>query len=199
MRIIAGRHNRRKIAAPAGLTTRPILDRVKQALFDALGSRFGTLAALPPIQVLDLFCGGGTLGIEALSRGAAGCVFVDHGAEAIRCLQQNLASTGLADRASVRRGSPLQVDIAAPSGKPHELVFLDPPFPMSTGFRAGSELHRMLTRLGNDAALADRALCIWRYDSAFHAPDLPTPRWRTIARRAYGRNTLSWLIRQPAA
>src|SRR5262249_27025294 len=84
MRIIAGRHQHRKLVTPRGLDTRPMLDRVKQALFDALGSRYSQPGRLAPLNVLDVYCGGGTLGIESLSRGAAWCTFVENSPAALQ-------------------------------------------------------------------------------------------------------------------
>ena len=89
MRIIAGQWRGRKLIAPAGETTRPTADRTRETLFSMLVSRLGTFEGL---RVADLFAGSGALGLEALSRGAAGCVFVEQDAAAIRAQQRDRAA-----------------------------------------------------------------------------------------------------------
>ena len=128
MRIIAGTHRGRPLLPPKdAATTRPITDRVKEALFNRLHS----LGALGPGRVLDVFSGTGSLGLEALSRGADHCTFVDQDRDAVHRLQENLDTLGLAGRADVKptnaRSSVwtlgLQADRVA-------LAFLDPPYAM---------------------------------------------------------------------
>jgi 16S rRNA (guanine(966)-N(2))-methyltransferase RsmD len=97
LRVIAGTAKGRKLKMPPGEGTRPIMDRVKQALFNILG------ADIHEAAVLDLFAGTGSVGIEALSRGAARAVFVESQAAVLKVLQENLRLTGLADRAQVVR------------------------------------------------------------------------------------------------
>ena len=97
MRVVAGEARGRKLVAPAGTDTRPTLDRVREAMFNSLVS----LDAVRDARVLDLYAGSGALGIEALSRGASTCVFVDLGREARRAIDTNLATTGYSDRAVV--------------------------------------------------------------------------------------------------
>jgi len=83
---------------PEGRVTRPITDRVKESLFNILGSRFGLPGEIPDFAVLDLFAGSGGLGIESISRGARSCVFVERDRAALAALTANLASLrGAAD------------------------------------------------------------------------------------------------------
>ncbi|MER3469301.1 MAG: 16S rRNA (guanine(966)-N(2))-methyltransferase RsmD, partial [Thermoflexus sp.] len=98
MRVISGSAKGRRLKSLPGAGTRPIADRVKTALFDILG------ASVVGARVLDLFAGTGSVGIEALSRGAAEAVFVEKDPRAVRVLRENLQRTGLADRARVVRG-----------------------------------------------------------------------------------------------
>ncbi len=105
--------------APAGLHTRPTADKVKQALFNIIQYEIAG-------DVLDLFAGSGQLGIEALSRGANHCVFIDEGREAIEVIRENLRRTHLSEKAQVIRGDYL---IYLKSCKKRfRLVFLDPPY-----------------------------------------------------------------------
>lgn len=96
MRVIAGLAKGRRLASVPGDTTRPVLDRVKTALFDVLRP------LLPGTRFLDLFAGSGAIGIEALSQGAASCVFLDIEKLAVRTISENLNHTQLAARAEVR-------------------------------------------------------------------------------------------------
>ena len=98
LRVIGGTARGRKLAMVPGEGTRPISDRSKESLFNILG------AHIVDAQVLDLFAGTGSVGIEALSRGAAHATFVENGRQAINTIHANLRTTGLAQRASVVRG-----------------------------------------------------------------------------------------------
>lgn len=122
MRIVAGQHRGRPIAAPPGMATRPTADRARETLFSMLHSRLGSFAEL---AVADLFAGSGALGLEALSRGAAHAHFVESDAAARRVIEQNLATLGLSDRASVAGGSALA--LTAPA-RPYDVIFADPPY-----------------------------------------------------------------------
>ncbi len=119
MRVITGSAGGTNLKAPAGLHTRPTADKVKQALFNIIQYEIAG-------EVLDLFAGSGQLGIEALSRGAEGCVFVDEGREAIDVIRENLRRTYLLQKAQVIRGDYLGY---LKSCKKHfRLIFLDPPY-----------------------------------------------------------------------
>ena len=119
VRVIAGELRGRRLQAPKGDTTRPTSDRVREATFNALGS----LEAIDGAAVLDGFAGSGALGIEALSRGAAHCLFVERDRAALDALRTNLDALGLgADRATVRAG-----DVEGVEGT-WDLALLDPPY-----------------------------------------------------------------------
>ena len=119
MRIIAGNWRGRPIAAPKGQATRPTSDRAREALFSMLASRVGSFEGL---QVADIFAGSGALGLEALSRGAAGCVFVDNDRAALEAIRANLAALG--GNGDVRAGAAERIRLL----QPLDLVFLDPPY-----------------------------------------------------------------------
>lgn len=126
MRVVAGSARGRRLVAPTGRDVRPTLDRVREAVFNALGS----LDAVAHAAVLDLFAGSGALGIEALSRGAARATFVDLSTESLTAVRANLAATGLADRAEVLRGDALAL-LATGDPRivgPFDLVLVDPPY-----------------------------------------------------------------------
>lgn len=139
MRIVAGDWRGRTLVAPEGDTTRPTSDRTRETLFSMLASRLGSFADL---RVADLFAGSGALGLEALSRGAASCLFVEQDPAAIRALRRNVANLRAQDRSDVRAGSVLT--LGPVRGEPLDLVLLDPPY--DTG--AGVVAIEKLTRLG---------------------------------------------------
>jgi 16S rRNA (guanine966-N2)-methyltransferase len=123
VRIIAGAWRGRTLIAPAGDATRPTADRTREALFSMLTSRLGSFEGL---KVADVCAGTGALGLEALSRGAAHCTFVERDRKAIEALRANIAK--LAAEAEVRA-------IAAEgfSGGPFDLVLIDPPYGSGLG------------------------------------------------------------------
>jgi len=120
MRVVAGELRGRKLAAPADGTTRPTTDLVREAVFNALTS----LDVIVDARVADLYAGSGALGIEALSRGAEHCMFVERGRRALSTLEENIATLGLRDRARVVAGDALAV---APR-LDVDVVFADPPY-----------------------------------------------------------------------
>ena len=138
MRIIAGDWRGRPLVAPQGETTMPTADRTRETLFSMLVSRLGSFAEL---QVADLFAGSGALGLEALSRGASTCLFVEQDAAAIRALRQNIANLRATAQCDVRASSVLALGIAK---QPLDLILLDPPY----GSGAGAVALEKLGRLG---------------------------------------------------
>ena len=137
MRIIAGTWRARPLVAPKGDTTRPTADRTREALFSMLTSRVGSFEGL---AVADLFAGSGALGLEALSRGAATCLFVEQDRAALDALRANIAKLGAAG-AQVRAGSALAL---GPAAAPLDLIMMDPPY----GIGAGAVALDKLARLG---------------------------------------------------
>jgi 16S rRNA (guanine966-N2)-methyltransferase len=118
VRIIAGTAKGRRLRAPEGKGTRPMMDRVREALFSSLGARTGGAA------VLDLYAGSGSVGLEAASRGAARVVFVERSRMALAALRDNVESVGLG-------GEVVAGDVLAylgDAGERFDLVFVDPPY-----------------------------------------------------------------------
>ena len=138
MRIVAGEWRGRRLVAPKGDATRPTADRTRETLFSMLASRLGSFEEL---RVADLFAGSGALGLEALSRGAAHCLFVEQEKPAIEAIRANVATLGARDRCDVRAGSVMSL---GPAKQPHDLVLLDPPY----GTGAGQVALDRLLRLG---------------------------------------------------
>ena len=135
MRIIAGRWRGRPLLAPPGSATRPTADRVREALFSMLTSRLGSFEGL---QVADLFAGSGALGLEALSRGAAHCTFVEKDRQALEILRRNIDRLGAGERADVRAQA---VEHVSPG--PCDLILMDPPYGQGLAQPALDRLHRL--------------------------------------------------------
>ena len=126
MRIIAGAWRGRNLAAPPGDSTRPTADRVRESLFSMLASRLG---GFEDLIVADLYAGSGALGLEALSRGAASCHFVESDRGAVEALRANASALGALDRTPI---SNCRVESFA-STQPFHLVFADPPYSPGSG------------------------------------------------------------------
>lgn len=137
MRIVAGQWRGRNLAAPAGDTTRPTADRTRETLFSMLASRLGDFGGL---TVADLFAGSGALGLEALSRGAQSCLFVEQDKAALTTLRRNIASLGAGAQSEVRAGSVLGL---GPAKLPLDLLLLDPPYRTGAGSVALDRLRRL--------------------------------------------------------
>ncbi len=120
MRVVAGELGGRKIVAPEGTSTRPTTDRVREAIFNSLGSS----GVLDGALVADLFAGSGAVGIEALSRGAERCIFVERDRSALRALDENLETLDLDDRSKVITSDAM----AVASSLDCDIVFADPPY-----------------------------------------------------------------------
>ncbi|WP_343521580.1 16S rRNA (guanine(966)-N(2))-methyltransferase RsmD [Sphingomonas sp.] len=132
----AGQWRGRPLVARKGDATRPTADRTREALFSMLASRVGSFEGL---AVADLFAGSGALGLEALSRGAASCLFVEQDRAALDALRANAGKLGI--RADIRATSVLAL---GPAPRPMDLILMDPPY----GTGAGSVALDKLARLG---------------------------------------------------
>lgn len=137
MRIISGEWRGRKLIAPRGDATRPTADRTRETLFNMLASRLGSFEGL---RVADLFAGSGALGLEALSRGAAQCLFVEQEKPAIDAIKANVLALGARDRSNVQHGSVMAL---GPAPSPYDLILLDPPYRTGAGAVALDRLLRL--------------------------------------------------------
>jgi 16S rRNA (guanine966-N2)-methyltransferase len=175
MRVIAGIARGRPLVAPRGTATRPITDRVKETLFGIIGER------VIDASVLDLYAGSGAIGIEALSRGAVSCDFVEHDRRAVAAIRENLARAGVADVASVHALDVLRY-LDGSTGGQFSLVFLDPPY----------EERAILAPLERlNGCLAPGATVVVKHHWRTPVPEPPgLVRWRE---RRFGETTLTFL------
>jgi 16S rRNA (guanine966-N2)-methyltransferase len=125
MRIIAGTKRGMKLFSPTTDVTRPITDRIKESLFNVLAN----YELLQGARVADLFSGVGSLGLEALSRGAVFVTFVEKDAEVLEVLEKNIAKAGFAAQSRIVRASAFRVGApVGPEGQRYDLIFVDPPY-----------------------------------------------------------------------
>ncbi len=187
MRIIAGAFRGRPLASvgkgDAGAHLRPTSDRVREALFNMLaGGRFGD--PFDGTRVLDLFAGTGALGLEALSRGAAHCTFVDDGRVAARLIRDNIRRLSVGDQT---RLIPRDARRLGPADTPAALVFLDPPYGKNLGTAA-------LTHAQSQGWITPGALIVWEENSPQEAPG----GFDLLESRRYGDTTVTLLRAAPA-
>lgn len=179
MRIIAGQWRGRVLVAPKGDATRPTADRTREALFSMLTSRVGSFEGL---AVADLFAGSGALGFEALSRGAASCLFVEQDRAALDALRANAEKLGV--RADIRAASVLAL---GPAPKALDVILMDPPY----GTGAGSVALDKLARLGWTSPAT------WISIETGKAEDVAVAGFTIEAERVHGKAKLSLLRALP--
>ncbi len=124
MRIVAGKYGGRRLNTPKNNAIRPTSDKVRQAIFNSLHSR----AAVKDKVVLDCFCGSGALGIEALSQGAAHCLFIDKDKISLNLTKENIFKIGAENASNFLLADSTKLKARDDKFKPASLVFLDPPY-----------------------------------------------------------------------
>lgn len=174
MRVITGSARGRVLKELQGMETRPTTGKVKESLFSII--QFD----IEGRRALDLFAGTGQLGIEALSRGAAECVFIDRRPDAVRLIQENLALCRLADRARVRQGDALPY---LRSGEKFDLIFLDPPY-------ASGLLEQALTDIAAFDICRQHGIIVAESAADTVLPALPLP-YRLYREYRYGKIKLT--------
>ncbi len=179
-RVIAGRLGGRRLSTPRGATTRPTSDRVREALF----SRLESLLDLDGAAVLDLYAGSGALGLEAVSRGAAHALLVDHDRSVGSVLSRNVRDLGVAGEVTVRCEPVRRLLERGPGDTAYDLALLDPPYPLGE-----DDLAAVLRLLVDRAWLAPRALVVVERSTRSQPPAWP-PGLTAVEHRAYGETTL---------
>lgn len=175
MRVVAGEARGRPIVAPDGNRTRPTSDRVRESIFNMLFS----LHATGEVRVLDLYAGCGALGIEALSRGAASCIFVEQDRRAVECIRSNLEALGYDDRATV-----VQADVlswVAQNSDSFDVVLADPPY-------ADDSWISLLDEVESRWLVAEAATSVEEH-----------PRWDVVREKTYGTTVVTVFARQGSA
>lgn len=178
-RIIGGSAGGRRLKAPAGERTRPTSDRVREALFSSLDSDLGSLAGL---RFLDLYAGSGAVGLEARSRGAGVVTLVEQDRRTTSLIRDNLRTLGF-NQVEVVAGAVSRV-LAGPPRAPYDVVFLDPPYDLST-----VDVSADLSALVEQGWLAEGAVVV--VERSTRSGDLAWPDGLVPARsKRYGETTL---------
>lgn len=183
MRITSGQYRGRILKSPEGLSTRPTSDRARQAVFNILlHAGWGGMTAIDGVPAIDVFAGTGALGIEALSRGAAHCVFVETAPPALAALRANIAACRCGDQAEIVAASALQ-----PPAKPahlaaRRLLFCDPPY--NTADKADDPGRHAVEALGRQGWLAPD--CILVMEMAKKFPEALPTHCTLLDERSYG-------------
>ena len=186
-RIIGGTAGGRRIKAPAGESTRPTSDRVREALFSSLEASLGSLTGL---RFLDLYAGSGAIGLEARSRGAGVVTCVEHDRRTAGLIRDNVRALGFGGVEVV--AAAVDRALAQPPRAPYDVVFLDPPYPMPV-----ADVEAALAALREHDWLADGAVVVVERSS--RGPGLTWPAGLTGDReRRYG-ETVLWYGHAAAA
>ena len=160
MRVISGSARSRRLTALEGLATRPTTDKVKEGMFNSI--QFD----IEGRDVLDLFAGSGQLGIEALSRGAAHCTFVDNSRGAVAVVRKNVETVGFSDRSTVLQCESLGYLASCRGRKKFDIIFLDPPY-------ATFLLKESLEKIVGFDILHENGIIVCENTTEFARPQLP--------------------------
>lgn len=190
MRIVAGSLKGRAIVAPEGQGTRPTSDRARQAVFNVL-EHASWAEPLHEARVIDLYAGSGALGFEAISRGAAFCLFVEIDDDARGAIRENADAYGLMGRTRVHRRSATDLGVRPGSaGEAFDIAFLDPPYGKGLG-------EQTLLRLTEGGWLKPGAIVVFERGS--DEPDIDTPGYERLDARDYGAARVLFLRALPTA
>ena len=177
MRIVSGSFRGKTLASPAGEATRPTSDRARQAIFNIL-EHAAWSPGVRDVRVIDLFAGSGALGFEALSRGAAFCLFVETDEAARGAIRENVEAMGLFGKTRVHRRDATDLGVRpGADGPAFGLAFLDPPYAKGLGEAA-------LQRLAEGGWLAPGAIVVFERGAA--EPEVGVPGFEPLDARDYG-------------
>ncbi len=180
MRIISGTAKGRRLKAPPGNTTRPITDMIKEALFNVLGQ------SIQKSDFLDLFAGSGSVGIEALSRGASRVVFIDNSSAAVKTIRDNLDTCNFSDRYVILKEDVLTAaDRFEKRNILFDYIYIDPPFTQ------GSIFPRIMKAIDEKNILHNKGVLIIRTPRKMEMPE-GFVNLKRIRHNHYGESTLHY-------
>jgi len=181
MRIIGGRYRGRRLKTPKNNKIRPTADRVREAIFNMLGEKICNS------RVLDLFCGTGSLGIEALSRGASQAVFVDKNRASLELVKLNLELIGESEKALIFKSDVFKVFSRLAAEKMFfDIVFVDPPYK--------EQFHKtVLEELASKGLLAKGAVVVYETSHKYKFTE-PDPLYVMIKSKKYGDTKVSFFL-----
>ena len=181
MRVIAGKYKGRQLHTVSDLSVRPATSRVKGSIFNILQNR----VAWPETRVLDIFAGSGSLGIEALSRGARNAVFVENGKRPLAYLKQNVTAIGAELQSEIVAADAF--DYLARPRALFDVVFADPPYELEV-------LHRLPTLIFQSGVVAPAGYLIIEHPLQLQFE--PSALWEAVVVRKYGRTVVSFFQSQ---
>jgi 16S rRNA (guanine966-N2)-methyltransferase len=190
MRIVAGTFRGRPLVAPKGQSTRPTADRTRQAMFNVL-EHAPWAPALEGARVLDVFAGSGALGLEAISRGAGFCLFLEREGAGRAAIRDNAEALGVTGRIRIERRDATTLGArASGDGPPYDLVLLDPPYGQGLG-------EATLARLTGGGWLADGAIAV--VERGIADPAVVPAGFEPLDERLWGAARVSFLRASPPA
>ncbi len=178
MRIVSGIYGGRRLQAPEGRDVRPTSDKVRGAIFNVLLSRIDVQG----VRVLDVFCGSGALGLEALSRGAGYCTFIDSSRTSLALARDNAQLLGVEEMEFIRSDA---ATLRACSGEPADLVFLDPPYDKDLALPA-------LQALVDGGWLENGAVCVLEVEQRFFG--VFPAMFEVVQEKSYGTTRILYLV-----
>ena len=184
MRVVAGKAKGIQLVCPPGLAVRPPSDRMKEAVFNILGQEMAGL------RVLDLFAGTGSFGIEALSRGALYCIFIEQDREAIRWLKENLARASFAEGARVIAADALNAPTLVRAEQPFSLIFIDPPYRLLAAAKGAGAVAQLMIALGEKSLVTEETTFILHRERKSLGPE--AAELHCFERRRYGRSVVEF-------
>lgn len=199
LRIIGGQWRSRRLVRPETASTRPMPDRVKQSIFNILGSYFETPGALPLFRVADVFAGSGSMGLEALSRGAAHCRFYESDRIALAALRKNIVELDAEKASTVVTGDAWRSAARDAGLGAFQLIFLDPPYCDSEDPSTAGQVMLFLREIAEKMATSKSQqhnsfplIVLHHFAQVNYAPEnLPAP-WAIVDQRRFGTSAVTF-------
>jgi len=192
MRIIGGQWKSRRISRPDSPATRPVPDRVKESIFNMLGNHYDCLGELPPIRVADVFAGGGSMGLEALSRGASHCAFFERDRTALSVLRKNLIALDAKQVATIISRDAWR-DVATLTGDNRpDLILLDPPYSEARDVTPTGGIWKFLEGLRD--SVRSGCLIVLHHPKKVDFSNVDVAAWRVMDQRTIGSNGLTVFV-----
>ncbi|NOT00260.1 MAG: 16S rRNA (guanine(966)-N(2))-methyltransferase RsmD [Phycisphaerales bacterium] len=198
MRIIAGKWRSRRIEHPPTVRTRPMPDRVREAVFDILASWFDLPGGIPAVAVADMFAGSGSLGLEAVSRGASGCDFFERAGSALATLKSNLHDLDTGPECRVLRVNAWTCPLTTPRPpSPYGILFVDPPYADARDTSPTGRVPRLLNDLYLAAWAAGESVVVLHHEDRVQPDVIPGSAWCVADRRVYGSTGITFVTATP--
>ena len=197
MRIIGGKWRSRRLTLPRTSRTRPMPDRIRESVFDILASRFDLPGELPPFDVADLFAGSGGMGLEALSRGARRCDFVERSPSAIQTLRANVRGLSAQTTCRIHPADAWTMPLTTPRrAEGYGLIFVDPPYQDSGDAARGGKVPTLLSDLYRASWADERTLVVIHHPRRVAYDPNDDSQWRVWDHRVYGTAGITFVIRR---